>query len=158
MFSFFLASTEMAGWSSSWKARTCRLMYSNWASRSAWSWPSLVFRLACRLYPKSSSRAASLQILGDDAPCRDLDLRQVQSRAKRKKKDALTRGRQVEPTGDGGSPSNTEVLLFILRRLEMLERDIQGTDLGKEDRNLIDRAIEVLRRLQDVAGRREVVA
>ena len=45
-FSFFLASTEMAGWSSSWKARTCRLMYSNWASRSAWSWPSLVFRLA----------------------------------------------------------------------------------------------------------------
>ena len=27
MFSFFLASTEMAGWSSSWKARTCRLMY-----------------------------------------------------------------------------------------------------------------------------------
>jgi len=40
----------------------------------------------------------------------------------------------------------------------MLERDIQGTDLGKEDRNLIDRAIEVLRRLQDVAGRREVVA
>ncbi len=108
---------------------------------------------------KEAERAQqALQILGDDAPCRDLDLRQVQSRAKRNKKDALTRGRQVEPTGDGGSPSNTEVLLFILRRLEMLERDIQGTDLGKEDRNLIDRAIEVLRRLQDVAGRREVVA
>ena len=53
MFSFFLASTEMAGWSSSWKARTCRLMYSNWASRSASvSSASLVFRLACRLYPR----------------------------------------------------------------------------------------------------------
>jgi len=51
---------------------------------------------------KEAERAQqALQILGDDAPCRDLDLRQVQSRAKRKKKDALTRGRQVEPPGKG---------------------------------------------------------
>ena len=51
---------------------------------------------------KEAERAQqALQILGDDAPCRDLDLRQVQSRAKRKEKDALTRGRQVEPLSDG---------------------------------------------------------
>ena len=57
-----------------------------------------------------------------------------------------------------GSPSNTELLLVMVRRLEVLEGDIQGTELGEDDRNLIDRAIEVLRRLQDVAARREVVA
>ena len=57
-----------------------------------------------------------------------------------------------------GSPSNTELLLDMVRRLEVLEGDIRGTELGEDDRNLIDRAIEVLRRLQDVATRREVVA
>ena len=57
-----------------------------------------------------------------------------------------------------GSPSNTELLLVMVRRLEVLEGDIWGTELGEDDRNLIDRAIEVLRRLQDVATRREVVA
>ena len=57
-----------------------------------------------------------------------------------------------------GSPSNTELLLVMVRRLEVLEGDIRGTELGEDDRNLIDRAIEVLRRLQDVATRREVVA
>ena len=56
-----------------------------------------------------------------------------------------------------GSPSNTELLLVMVRRLEVLEGDIRGTELGEDDRNLIDRAIEVLRRLQDVAARREVV-
>ena len=51
---------------------------------------------------KEAERAQqALQILGDDAPCRDLDLRQVLSQAKRKKKDALTKGRHVEPPGKG---------------------------------------------------------
>ncbi len=43
----------------------------------------------------------ALQILGDDAPRKDLELRLAQGRAKRKKKEALTRGRQVEPPGKG---------------------------------------------------------
>src|SRR5271165_6078455 len=46
---------------------------------------------------KEAERAKqALKIVGDDAPRKDLELRQVQSQAKRKKKDALTRGRQVE--------------------------------------------------------------
>ena len=57
-----------------------------------------------------------------------------------------------------GSPSNTELLLVMVRRLEVLERDILGTDLGEENHRLIDKGIEVLRRLRDVATKREVVA
>ena len=37
----------------------------------------------------------------------------------------------------------------MVRRLEVQEEDIRGTELGEDDRNLIDRAIEVLRRPQD---------
>ena len=37
----------------------------------------------------------------------------------------------------------------MVRRLEAQEEDIRGTELGEDDRNLIDRAIEVLRRPQD---------
>jgi hypothetical protein len=52
---------------------------------------------------KEAERAQqALQILGNDAPRKDLELRLAQRRAKRKKKEALTRGRQVEPPGKGG--------------------------------------------------------
>ena len=49
MISFFLVSTETTGWPRRWNERTWRLMCSNWASRSGWSFPSSVLRLAWRL-------------------------------------------------------------------------------------------------------------
>ena len=48
--SFFFVSTEITGWPPlDESARTCRLMYSNWALRSGCDVPSRVLRLACKL-------------------------------------------------------------------------------------------------------------
>ena len=47
--SFFLVSTEIAGWPAAIASPTVSLMWRNCASRSGWSVPSLVLRLACRL-------------------------------------------------------------------------------------------------------------
>ena len=57
---------------------------------------------------KEAERAQqALQILGDDAPCRDLDLRLVQSKSEAEEEGALTKGRQVEPPGEATSASTT---------------------------------------------------
>ena len=73
-----------------------------------------VTRITTNTANEAKRAQQALQILGDDAPCRDLDLRQVQSRAKRKKKDALTKGRQVEPPGKG----NIKIYHCPFQRLE----------------------------------------
>ena len=73
-----------------------------------------VTRITTNTANEAERAQQALQILGDDAPCRDLDLRQVQSLAKRKKKDALTKGRQVEPPGKG----NIKIYHCPFQRLE----------------------------------------
>jgi DNA modification methylase/ParB-like chromosome segregation protein Spo0J len=51
---------------------------------------------------KEAERAQeALQILGDEAPCRDLELRLAERRANRKQKLEMTNGRQVQPPEDG---------------------------------------------------------
>jgi hypothetical protein len=50
------------------------------------------------------------------------------------------------------TPSASEILVHIVRRLEVLERDTQGGDLGNDARDLIDRAIITLRRLRGDAA------
>jgi hypothetical protein len=89
--SFFLVSTEIAG--SPWRryARTRALMCSNWALRSGCRVPSIVLRLACRLYPNCWSSAATIRWLVR-CPWR------VNSAASRR---TLL---QVHRKGDSGSP------------------------------------------------------
>jgi ParB-like chromosome segregation protein Spo0J len=51
---------------------------------------------------KEAERAQeALQILGDEAPCRDLELRLAERRVNRKQKLELTKGRHVEPPTEG---------------------------------------------------------
>ena len=60
-----------------------------------------VTRIVTNTAREAKRAQEALQILGDDAPCRNLDLRLAQRKAKRKKKEALTNGRQVQPPEDG---------------------------------------------------------
>lgn len=55
---------------------------------------------------------------------------------------------EQEPQADPTTPPATETLLIIARRLETLERDFRGGDLGDEAHALIDRAIATLLRLK----------
>ena len=57
--SFFLVSTEITGDPRAIRRLTSALMYSNCAFRSGWLAPSIVLRLACRLYSISCSRSAT---------------------------------------------------------------------------------------------------
>src|SRR3954453_23564149 len=57
--SFFLVSTEMTGSLRLKDHFTLALRCSNWALRSGWLAPSLVLRLACKLYPSSWSKSAT---------------------------------------------------------------------------------------------------
>jgi hypothetical protein len=56
------------------------------------------------------------------------------------------------PPATQATPPAVEILVHIVRRLELLERDTQGSDLGDEAHALIDRAIVTLRRLRGDAA------
>lgn len=64
------------------------------------------------------------------------------------------------PGGEPGVPliEGKDLLPVVFRRLEMLESDVRGSELGEEGHLLIDRTIEILRRLQDGGPRPEVAA
>lgn len=57
-------------------------------------------------------------------------------------------GSQPEPTAQPVA----ETLLLIVRRLEILERDVRGGELGDDAHALIDQAVATLRRLKGVAA------
>lgn len=70
--------------------------------------------------------------------------------------DAGLGGHADRPHADSTVPPAAETLLHVVRRLEILERDIQGDRLDDEARSLIDQAIVTLRRLKgDVASATE---
>jgi len=58
----------------------------------------------------------------------------------------------VRPQVDSTIPPAAETLLHVVRRLEILERDFQGVELGDEAHALIDQAVATLRRLKGIAG------
>src|SRR5260370_26344045 len=60
---FFCAPPDPPASPAARKASAWALTCSNWASRSGWSPPSWVLRLACRLYPSSCSNPTS-QLMG----------------------------------------------------------------------------------------------
>ncbi len=53
-----------------------------------------------------------------------------------------------EPQAAPSTPPANEILIHIVRRLEILEQDSRGGDLGDEAHALINRAIATLRRLR----------
>jgi hypothetical protein len=59
---------------------------------------------------------------------------------------------EEEPQVTSSTPPATEILIYIVRRLEILEQDSRGDDLGDEAHDLIDRAIAALRRLRGDAA------
>jgi ParB-like chromosome segregation protein Spo0J len=63
------------------------------------------YRRVTRIVTNTSKEAEqaqqALQILGDQAPTKDLELRLAQSRVKRMQKLEMTKGRDVQPPGDG---------------------------------------------------------
>ncbi len=71
--------------------------------------------------------------------------------------DVPETGHAIEAEEPQAAPS-TEILLIIARRLEILEQDCRGGDLGDEAHALIERAIATLRRLRGDATPEAVAA
>ncbi|QDV36979.1 hypothetical protein [Tautonia plasticadhaerens] len=105
--------------------------------------------------PLSGSPAST-----EDTPPQSLDLRLASDQDGKESatapgpelSEAGQDGEVEEPQADPTTPPATETLLIIARRLETLERDIRGGDLGDEAHALIDRAMATLLRIKgDVA-------